>query len=146
MRPPWILLAATGCAWDLLASAPVRGGTPRLPPCASGLRCVHSGSSPGSTAFIAPLPASPTEEETLDQLRAVLKAEPRATVLRDAPPYLHAQFVTRIWRFRDDTEFRYDADEGVLHVRSESRIGGSDLGANRARVERIRVALQQSGL
>ena len=142
MRPPWIVLAATGCAWDLLASAPVRDEPVPMPPCPSGMRCVHSNTDPAASAHIAPLPAAATEAETLARLRAVLAAESRATVLVDAPPYLHARFVTRIFRFRDDTEFWYDAEQGVLHVRSESRIGGSDLGANRARVERLRAALE----
>ncbi|PZO25782.1 MAG: DUF1499 domain-containing protein, partial [Betaproteobacteria bacterium] len=43
--------------------------------------------------------------------------------------------------FVDDVEFRIDQGSGLLHVRSASRVGYSDLDANRKRVEQIRVLL-----
>ncbi len=52
--------------------------------------------------------------------------------------YLHVEFTSRWMRFTDDLEFQLVADQGVIHVRSASRIGYSDLGANRDRVEKIR--------
>jgi uncharacterized protein (DUF1499 family) len=45
-------------------------------------------------------------------------------------------------RFVDDVEFRYDAAAEVVHVRSASRIGRSDLGANRKRIEALRERLK----
>lgn len=142
MRCCSLLLVATGCAWDLLASDPVRDPAAPLLACSSAMRCVNSQAEPGSPAHVPPLPAAKTAAETLDRLRSVLADEPRARLLVDQPPYLHARFVTRLCRFRDDVELRYDAEQGVVHVRSESRIGGSDLGANRARVERLRTVLE----
>jgi len=47
-------------------------------------------------------------------------------------------FRTSVLRFRDDVEFRLDREAAVVHVRSASRIGLSDLGANRYRLESIR--------
>ena len=41
-------------------------------------------------------------------------------------------------RYVDDVEFLEDPSEGVTHVRSASRLGYSDLGANRSRIENIR--------
>jgi len=35
-------------------------------------------------------------------------------------------------------QLRFDADAGVIQVRSSSRLGIGDMGANRARVERLR--------
>ena len=55
-----------------------------------------------------------------------------------SPDYLYAQFTTRWLKFVDDTEFWLAPAEGVIHVRSASRIGRGDLGANRARIEEIR--------
>jgi uncharacterized protein (DUF1499 family) len=52
--------------------------------------------------------------------------------------YLYAQSTTPLMRFTDDLEFWLDAEKGVIHVRSASRLGESDLGANRQRVETIR--------
>jgi len=40
--------------------------------------------------------------------------------------------------FVDDVEFLLDEKAGVIHVRSASRLGRSDFGVNRDRVETIR--------
>jgi uncharacterized protein (DUF1499 family) len=45
--------------------------------------------------------------------------------------------------FVDDVEFYLDADAKVIHVRSASRLGQSDLGVNRKRIETIRAKLQE---
>ncbi|MCZ6663868.1 MAG: DUF1499 domain-containing protein [Gammaproteobacteria bacterium] len=58
----------------------------------------------------------------------------------DSGNYLHAIFVSRIFRFVDDLELRADGES--LQVRSASRVGYSDLGANRKRVESLRSGLR----
>jgi uncharacterized protein (DUF1499 family) len=60
-------------------------------------------------------------------------------VQTDTGAYLHATFVSRIFRFVDDLELRADGDR--LQVRSASRVGYSDLGVNRKRVEEMRSRL-----
>jgi uncharacterized protein (DUF1499 family) len=55
--------------------------------------------------------------------------------------YLYAEFTTRLMGYVDDVEFLHDADAGVTHVRSASRLGYSDMGANRARIEALRAQL-----
>ena len=58
--------------------------------------------------------------------------------------YLSSVFVAKIFRFRDDVEFLYYAEEKeVVHVRSRSRVGYGDMGVNRARVEEIRTRLEE---
>jgi len=52
--------------------------------------------------------------------------------------YLHAEFHTSLFHFADDLELRYDEDAQLIHIRSASRMGHSDFGANRKRVEMIR--------
>ena len=51
--------------------------------------------------------------------------------------YLHAEFTSMIFRFVDDVEARLDEASGQIHLRSASRIGHSDFGANRRRMENI---------
>lgn len=75
------------------------------------------------------------------RLRDLVAAWPGALIVADAPGYLHAEFSTRWLRFVDDVEFQLDAAAGVIHVRSASRLGHSDLGTNRRRVEAIRQRL-----
>lgn len=88
--------------------------------------------------FVQPFAFEGEADAAWDRLRQTLDDLLRVTVLRDERPYLHARFTTRIWRFEDDVEFLLDADAGVIHVRSASRLGRSDLGANGQRVEALR--------
>jgi len=48
--------------------------------------------------------------------------------------------MSKVFKFVDDVELR-DAGKGVVHIRSASRVGYSDRGENKKRVERIRAAL-----
>lgn len=89
---------------------------------------------------IPPLRFSDSPEAAIERLRQVLKAMPRTQIRCDEAGYLHAEFRSLILRFVDDVEFLIDAKAGVIHVRSASRIGYSDLGVNRRRVETIRTA------
>ncbi len=52
--------------------------------------------------------------------------------------YIWATFMMPLVGFVDDVEFRLDSSHGVIQVRSASRLGYSDLGVNKARVEDIR--------
>ncbi len=58
--------------------------------------------------------------------------------------YLHAEFSSALFRFVDDVEFVLDAEHQVIHFRSASRVGRSDLGVNRQRMEQIRSAWEQA--
>ena len=57
--------------------------------------------------------------------------------------YIHAEFRTRLLRFVDDVEFRLESETNEIAVRSASRVGYSDLGANRRRLERLRGELER---
>lgn len=59
----------------------------------------------------------------------------------ETPDYLHFTFTTPLLRFVDDVEFVLDREARVIHVRSGSRVGHSDLGTNRRRVENLRRGL-----
>jgi uncharacterized protein (DUF1499 family) len=59
--------------------------------------------------------------------------------------YIRAEFVSKIFRFVDDVEFYFPdkkSKELLIHVRSASRVGYSDLGVNRKRIEQIRRKLK----
>jgi uncharacterized protein (DUF1499 family) len=62
-------------------------------------------------------------------------------VVTDNGNYLYATFTTPLMKYVDDTEFLFMGD-GIVHVRSASRVGHSDLGANAERIERLRKALR----
>lgn len=72
---------------------------------------------------------------------AIVKAMPGTTVVEEKPGYVYAQCQTRWLKFTDDLELALDESARVIHVRSASRLGKSDLGVNRKRVEAIRAAM-----
>ena len=67
-----------------------------------------------------------------------------AKLITNAPDYLYAQYTTPLMKYVDDVEFWFDPAAGVIQVRSASRIGKSDLGLNRKRIEVVRAALTAS--
>lgn len=72
---------------------------------------------------------------------SIVKAMPGTTVVEEKPGYVYAQCQTRWLKFTDDLELALDESARVIHVRSASRLGKSDLGVNRKRVEAIRAAM-----
>ena len=72
------------------------------------------------------------------KLADVIKAMPRAEILQQTEDYLYAEFTSQWMGFVDDVEFYLPDSPGVIHVRSASRLGESDLGVNRQRIEAIR--------
>ena len=92
-------------------------------------------------ATIAPLALRGDGAATLARIRNIVVGLPGTVVVKAEGAYLHVEFTTRVMKYTDDVEFWLDPAAGVVHVRSASRLGKGDLGANRARVEAIRAAL-----
>ena len=62
---------------------------------------------------------------------------PRTKIVTVDDNYLYAEFRSALFRFVDDVEFLIDPKERAIHFRSASRVGYSDLGVNRHRMEQI---------
>jgi len=89
-------------------------------------------------ATIEPFAFTQDSALAMNRLRDVVSNWPGARVVENSPEYLSVQFETRWLRFVDDAEFLLDPAARVIHVRSASRLGRKDLGANRTRIEAIR--------
>ena len=92
-------------------------------------------------AQIAPLALRGDGAQTIATLKDLVEAMPGAQVGKSEPDYLCAQFTTRLMKYVDDVEFWFDPAAQAVQVRSASRIGKTDLGLNRQRVEAVRAAL-----
>ena len=112
-----------------------------LAPCPDSPNCVSSLATDDGHR-VDPLPLEGTAEEALDRLRRIIEEMAGATVDRVEDGRLEARFRSRIFRFTDDVTLVVDEEAGVVHVRSASRVGYSDLGVNRRRVEAIRLQLE----
>lgn len=114
----------------------------QLSPCSSKPNCVSSESSPSDTHSVeAMVWDSSTANEPFLNVRKVLQSM-GAEIIYSDENYLASTFTSGFFRFVDDVEFRIDQGSKLIHIRSASRVGYSDLGANRKRVEKIRAALE----
>lgn len=92
-------------------------------------------------AEIAPLAVKGDGPATIERLTNIVERMKGARVVKRGPGYLYVQFTSQVMKFVDDTEFWFDPVTNVVHVRSAARVGRSDFGVNRRRVEAIRELL-----
>jgi len=115
----------------------------RLAPCPRTPNCVSTGAGGRPGQRMEPIPYRDAAAARA-RLRAVLRELPRTRVVLDDLDhgfYLHAEVRSALFRFVDDVEFAFDDGSGQLHFRSASRLGRSDFGVNRRRMEAIRRAM-----
>lgn len=111
----------------------------RMAPCRPTPNCVSSQAArTDSVHYIEPIPFKGTTLDALAAVRRALAQTGRTRIIAEGPNYLYAEFRTPIMRYVDDVEFGFDPGRSVIHVRSASRLGWSDLGVNRERIEKLR--------
>lgn len=75
----------------------------------------------------------------------ILEAAKKETAVQKAADLdsevFHIVAVTRFFRFKDDLYFWFDERTRNLHFKSKSRVGYSDLGKNRSRLEAIKTQI-----
>lgn len=114
----------------------------QLIPCPETANCVSS-QSVDSTHNIKPLTYNSSSQEAFANLKAAIATFDRAKIIKETNNYIYAEFTLPIVRFVDDVEFVLDENAKLINVRSASRLGESDLGVNRQRVETIRTKFTQ---
>ena len=115
----------------------------RLAPCPASPNCVSSTAADAEHA-VTPFPLDRPVSEAKAELKRAIAGLPRATLISETENYLHYEFRSLVFRFVDDVEFQFEEAAKVIHLRSASRVGHSDLGVNRRRVEAIRARLPAS--
>ncbi|KAM3100121.1 DUF1499 domain-containing protein [Phormidesmis sp. 146-12] len=112
----------------------------QLSPCPDTPNCVCSQAGDAEHQ-IAPLSYSSAPEQAIAQLKQIIESLPKTQIVIEREDYLYAEFTSALMGFVDDVEFYLDHSANVIQVRSASRLGKSDLGVNRKRVEQIRTLL-----
>jgi uncharacterized protein (DUF1499 family) len=111
----------------------------KLAPCPNSPNCVCSQAPTSDKEHsIEPISFSSTPEAAMGQLKSVVQAMERAEIINETSDYLYAEFTSALMGYVDDVEFYLDRNANAIQVRSASRLGKSDLGVNRKRVEEIR--------
>jgi uncharacterized protein (DUF1499 family) len=140
-----LLLLVLPDAMPVLAAQGIEPMSGRLASCPDSPNCVSSDAIDPShhvSTFAIILPAT----EAWRLVREAVNDIPRTTITEVTDHYLHAECRSAVFRFVDDLELELRPGERIIAVRSASRIGYSDFGVNRRRVERLRSVLQSRGL
>ena len=138
-----LVMSTLSCSGKQPSSLGVSDG--ELAPCPSSPNCVSSDATDPEhrvEPFLLagdPADAWPVISEEVARL-------PRTTLVDQTTSYLHAECASAVFRFVDDLELQLRAASNVVAIRSASRVGRSDLGVNRRRVERLREALRRRGV
>mgnify|MGYP006169635247 FL=1 len=122
----------SACAGEPPQDIGVRDG--RLIACPESPNCVSSYESSEEHSIAA-------LDGNLSQIQQILVAIDGANIVKQSSNYLYAEFTSSLMGYVDDVEFLYDAANNTTQVRSASRVGYSDMGANRSRIEAIRTQL-----
>ena len=109
----------------------------QLAACLNKPNCVLSQLTEGDHA-IEPIRFDGDAATAWKKLHQVVDAMPRTKIIAEQDGYRHYEFRTGLMRYVDDVEFLLDAENGKIDFRSASRLGYSDMGANRKRMELIR--------
>lgn len=153
-----LMICLTFCLWTIAplaswAASPFAGTAPtnlgvqaeHLAPCPSTPNCVVSQGGDREHQ-IAPIVYQGDRPQAYQALVQVLGVVPRTEIIKQTDDYIRAESRSRIFGFVDDVEFYFPATEPVIQMRSASRLGESDLGVNRRRLEQIRLALKDLGI
>lgn len=105
-----------------------------LPPCGILPNCVNSQSGEGGKAIAA----LESTAEQWQQFKQWLHRQDNWTITTDTGDFVQATVTTPLMRFRDDVQLWFDEEAGLIQVRSSSRLGIGDMGANRKRIENLR--------
>jgi len=104
-------------------------------PCPDKPNCVCSMDDPGDKEhYLAPVSS---EQNPISKILGIFEDNKQYTVIEVTDSMIRAEFKSKIFRFVDDVIFLYDPEAKLLHFRSSSRVGYSDMGANRKRIYAI---------
>lgn len=114
----------------------------KLPPCKDTPNCVSSQAF-DKLHYIPPFKISGDAKRAWQEFRRVVKAHDRIVITHETESSLHAEATSLVLSFVDDIDAYLDVEAGVIHIRSASRLGHSDFGVNRKRIENFRTQLRK---
>jgi uncharacterized protein (DUF1499 family) len=91
---------------------------------------------------IEPFKLKKNHKTSWDIVQKTVGSLPRTKIVSADNTDIHAECRSMIFRFVDDLMLHLNPSNGIIHVRSASRTGYSDLGVNRRRVENLRKKLR----
>ena len=77
-------------------------------------------------------------EEPFEEIKMFIENSPRTEIVEIDGNYLHAEATSKWMKYVDDLEVSFLSESNILLIRSESRVGASDLGVNQKRVDLLK--------
>jgi len=108
----------------------------KLHPCPKSPNCVST-QAIDEKQKMEPINYSGSLEDAKTKIISIINSLKRSKIITNEDNYIHIEFRTATFRFVDDVEFLFDDKEKVIHFRSRARMGYSDMGVNRKRMEKI---------
>ena len=117
----------------------------KLRTCPTSPNCVSTAATEAKQK-IAPFKIKKSVPEFWQELQQQISALPKAQIITADSDYLHAECRSKLFSFIDDLEFLIEPDRQTVSIRSAARLGYSDMGVNRKRVETLRKKLTLKGV
>jgi uncharacterized protein (DUF1499 family) len=108
----------------------------KLHPCPKSPNCVST-QAIDENQKIEPIKYSGSLEDAKGKILSIINSLKRSKIITNEENYIHIEFRTATFRFVDDVEFLFDDKDKIIHFRSRARMGYSDMGVNRKRMEKI---------
>ena len=77
-------------------------------------------------------------EEPFEEIKTFIEKTPRTEIVEINGDYLHAEATSKWMKYVDDLEVSFLPESNMLIIRSESRVGESDLGVNQKRIDLLK--------
>ena len=77
-------------------------------------------------------------ENPFDEIKTIIENTSRTKIVELNGDYLHAEATSKWMKYVDDLEVSFLPESNILSIRSESRVGESDLGVNQKRVDLLK--------
>ncbi|MBT3983120.1 MAG: DUF1499 domain-containing protein [Bacteriovoracaceae bacterium] len=135
-----LLILGVGCAGQRPAELGVN--QKKLNGCPDKSNCVSSFAT-SEKHMIDPIGLKVTGPAEMDKFVSIVEKMGGKVVTKEGGTYIYAEFTSTVFRFVDDVEIYINSDAGKAFIRSASRIGESDFGVNRKRMEELRFRYHQ---
>ena len=109
----------------------------KLKPCPKSPNCVCT-QDDNSRKKVDPIRFTVDTKQAATKLERLIASYDYAMLVKQESNYYHYEFITKLGIFIDDVEFLIDPKAKLIHFRSASRIGYSDLGKNKRRMKKIK--------
>ncbi|WP_372882622.1 DUF1499 domain-containing protein [Psychromonas sp.] len=123
---------------DIAQSAEIISLCPAYP------NCVSSDATDGEHQ-IAPYLLTQEAETVWAVVQEIIEQQPGCIIIEQTQYFLHVECRSALFRFVDDLKLELRTEQNIIAVYSASRLGYSDFGVNRKRIESLRAVLKERG-